>query len=133
MDIYLSQLKSNAKGTKLNLTTHFPNKSCMEDTLKFVRHVTQVWNMLNKWSCYSGSCLNDPDRKPFKSCNDSRLDFVLQWHKRSGRQIVLLKEKGTKGLINGTVSILHETVLGKCSLSENCQMKFIPMFYQKIS
>ena len=85
MDIYISELKSNAKGTKLNLTTRFPNKSCMEDTLKFVRHVTQVWNMLNIWSCYSGSCLNDPDREPFKSCNDSRLDFVLQWHKPSGR------------------------------------------------
>ena len=85
MDIYISELKSNAKGTKLNLTTRFPNKSCMEDTLKFVRHVTQVWNMLNIWSCYRGSCLNDPDREPFKSCNDSRLDFVLQWHKRSGR------------------------------------------------
>ena len=45
MDTYILELKSNAKGTKLILTTRFPNKSGMEDTLKFVRHVTQVWNM----------------------------------------------------------------------------------------
>ena len=53
-------------------------KPGMEGTLKFVRYVTRIWNILNIRSYYSGSRLNDPDREPFKDCRDPRLDFLLQ-------------------------------------------------------
>ena len=73
-------------------------KPGMEGTLKFVRYVTRIWNILNIRSCYSGSRLNDPDREPFKDCRDPRLDFLLQMATMYKQMDCSFKGKRVKGL-----------------------------------
>ena len=53
-------------------------KSDNKGTLKFVKLVTKMWNILNIKSCDTALRLNDPDRAKFSDPNDERLIFLLR-------------------------------------------------------
>ena len=51
-------------------------KKNFEETAICVEHITKLWNILNVRSRYTGKRLNDIDREPINSVDDSKLEFL---------------------------------------------------------
>ena len=99
--IYKLEVNSIVKTTKLNYATLYPTNfekqkvslamnifnektvaalflHKLDDTAIFVQAVTKLWNCLNVKSPVAGWNLNDPNREPFRSPDDTRFQFLNQ-------------------------------------------------------
>ena len=133
VDIYTIEEKNIVKKVPFGYSSLYPNNfekqkvqlvinifkektvACLEipgrkDTARFVALITKMWNILNIKTYSTGNDPNDPDRLPFFTADDQRLEFLLKL--ACSFKLMGNSKRGIryKGLTSETSDALHKTL-----------------------
>lgn len=87
------------------------------DTACFVYHVTRLWHILNSRNPNAHIILNDNDRRPIKSSNDSLLLYLLQICDSFTKAMTFEGRQRVQCLTKETMSSLTQTLQGLVDLA----------------